>query len=59
MGFYNCVFSIEGKLSDGKLYKIEERKAPTDRYLTFKELDEQASLTDWHYIEVTTKPLPR
>ena len=57
MGFYNCAFRIEGKLSDGRLYKQAEQKAPKDRYLTFNELDEEASLTDWHYLEVTTSPL--
>lgn len=54
-GFYQCLFSIEGKYKDASFNPIEfqkeEQRAPDDRLLTYFSTNKR----EWYYLNVSTK----
>ena len=53
MGFYDCLYSIEGKKANDEIHSVKKKRASNTGLTTFDSSD--GHNTDWYYLQVTTE----
>ena len=57
LGFYDCVYSIEGQIMDGTKLDLEKESTHEGKYDTYKEGPEYEG--KWKYLQVTCESKKR
>ena len=55
LGFYNCVYSLDGMRTDNTTIEVKDARTELNKFITFEE--GESHRCDWRYLNITCREL--